>query len=113
MNCTCCNALLEEGDIGPECSGCIAHPEGQPAPDYDPSEWTDEGHTPVDNMLPQSVIDGIINYADAAVREHSLITTEKGRYVKQNISFCNDKILTVTLIYENRVLEEWEKDGDE
>ena len=74
---------------------------------------TDEGHTPVDNMLPQSVIDGIINYADEAVRAHSRLKDEEGRYVKTNHSFCNDKIITVTLIYENRVLEEWEKDGDE
>ena len=59
------------------------------------------------NMLPQGVIDGIINYVNSAVKQHIRTKDEEGRYVQHEpVVICTDNNLMIVFNYENRPLEQ-------
>ena len=66
-------------------------------------------------MLPQGVIDGIVKYVESSVKQHIRLKEENdGKYVRRTPVIINtENNLMLIFQFENRILQEWEKDSEE
>ena len=69
----------------------------------------------MEQMLPQGVIDGIVKYVKSSVNQHIRLKEENdGKYVTQEPVIVNtDNQVILYFSFQNRRLQEWEKDSEE